>query len=311
MEKTEVMNKANRALHNVGFKLKKRSPEILVAVGVVGTIASAVMACKATLKINDILNETKENVAKIHDCMADESLRESGKYTEEDGKKDLTIVYTQTGVKLVKLYGPSIALGALSLGCILTSNNILRKRNVALAAAYATVDKSFKEYRSRVVDRFGEEVDRQLKYNIKAKEVEEVVADENGEEKVVKRNVEIADIDGYSEYARFFDELSSYYEKDSEYNLMFLRKQQRYANDLLRSKGRLFLNEVYDMLDIPRTKAGQVVGWVYDPDNPNVDNYVSFGIYDVDKQTCRQFVNGVERAILLDFNVDGNVWESM
>ena len=311
MEKTEVMNKANRALHNVGFKLKKRSPEILVAVGVVGTIASAVMACKATLKVNDILNETKENVAKIHDCMADESLQESGKYTEEDGKKDLTIVYTQTGVKLVKLYGPAIALGALSLGCILTSNNILRKRNVALAAAYATVDKSFKEYRSRVVDRFGEEVDRQLKYNIKAKEVEEVVVDENGEEKVVKRNVEIADIDGYSEYARFFDELSSYYEKDSEYNLMFLRKQQRYANDLLRSKGRLFLNEVYDMLDIPRTKAGQVVGWVYDPDNPNVDNYVSFGIYDVDKQTCRQFVNGVERAILLDFNVDGNVWESM
>ena len=311
MKKTEVMNKASRALHNVGFKLKKRSPEILVAVGVVGTIASAVMACKATLKVNDILNETKENVAKIHDCMADESLQESGKYTEEDGKKDLTIVYTQTGVKLVKLYGPAIALGALSLGCILTSNNILRKRNVALAAAYATVDKSFKEYRSRVVDRFGEEVDRQLKYNIKAKEIEEVVVDENGEEKVVKRNVEIADIDGYSEYARFFDELSSYYEKDSEYNLMFLRKQQRYANDLLRSKGRLFLNEVYDMLDIPRTKAGQVVGWVYDPDNPNVDNYVSFGIYDVDKQTCRQFVNGVERAILLDFNVDGNVWESM
>lgn len=311
MEKTEVMNKASRALHNVGFKLKKRSPEILVAVGVVGTIASAVMACKATLKVNDILNETKENVAKIHDCMADESLQESGKYTEEDGKKDLTIVYTQTGVKLVKLYGPAIALGALSLGCILTSNNILRKRNVALAAAYATVDKSFKEYRSRVVDRFGEEVDRQLKYNIKAKEIDEVVVDENGEEKVVKRNVEIADIDGYSEYARFFDELSSYYEKDSEYNLMFLRKQQRYANDLLRSKGRLFLNEVYDMLDIPRTKAGQVVGWVYDPDNPNVDNYVSFGIYDVDKQTCRQFVNGVERAILLDFNVDGNVWESM
>lgn len=311
MEKTEVMNKASRALHNVEFKLKKRSPEILVAVGVVGTIASAVMACKATLKVNDILNETKENVTKIHDCMADEGLKESGKYTEEDGKKDLTIVYTQTGVKLVKLYGPAIALGALSLGCILTSNNILRKRNVALAAAYATVDKSFKEYRSRVVDRFGEEVDRQLKYNIKAKEVEEVVVDENGEEKVVKRNVEIADIDGYSEYARFFDELSSYYEKDSEYNLMFLRKQQRYANDLLRSKGRLFLNEVYDMLDIPRTKAGQVVGWVYDPDNPNVDNYVSFGIYDVDKQTCRQFVNGVERAILLDFNVDGNVWESM
>ena len=311
MEKTEIMNKASRTFHSIGFQLKKRSPEILITVGVVGTVASAVMACKATLKVNDILSETKENIAKIHDCMADEDLQESGKYTEEDGKKDLTIVYTQTGVKLVKLYGPSVALGALSLGCILTSNNILRKRNVALAAAYATVDRSFREYRSRVVDRFGEEVDRQLKYNIKAKEIEEVVVDENGEEKVVKRNAEIADIDGYSEYARFFDELSSYYEKDSEYNLMFLRKQQRYANDLLRSKGRLFLNEVYDMLDIPRTKAGQVVGWIYDPDNPNVDNYVSFGIYDVDKQTCRQFVNGVERAILLDFNVDGNVWESM
>lgn len=313
MEKTQVMNRASRVLHNVGFQLKKHSPEILVAVGVVGTVASAVMACKATLKVNDILDETKENVAKIHDCMADEGLQESGKYTEEDGKKDLTIVYAQTGVKLVKLYGPSIALGALSLGCILTSNNILRKRNVALAAAYATVDKSFKEYRSRVVDRFGEEVDRQLKYNIKAKEIEEVVVDENGEEKNVKKNVNVVDdvLSQYSEFAKVFDELNEYYERDSEYNLMFLRSRQRYANDLLKSRGRLFLNDVYDMLGFERTRAGQIVGWVYDPENPDIDNYIDFGIYDIYKKSSREFVNGYEPAIILDFNVDGNVWESM
>ena len=228
----------------------------------------------------------------------------------EDAKKDLAITYVQTGVKLVKLYAPSVALGVLSITSILASNNILRKRNVALAAAYATVDKSFKEYRNRVIERFGETVDRELKYNIKAKKIEEVVKDEEtGKEKKVKKTIEIGDPNTYSDYARFFDDGCKGWEKDSEYNLMFLRAQQQYANDLLRSRGHLFLNEVYDMLGIPRTKAGQVVGWVYNKDNPVGDNYVDFGLYDINREVVRNFVNGYERTILLDFNVDGNIWD--
>lgn len=310
MNNTTIVNKMTKVFHKTSFKVKKYSPEILVVAGVVGTVASAVMACKATTKLNDILEESKETIDKIHDAAENEALAD--KYTPEDAKKDLALTYVQTGVKLVKLYGPSVALGTLSIGCILSSNNILRKRNVALAAAYATVDKSFKEYRGRVIEKFGEAVDRELKYNIKEKKVEETVVDpETGKEKKVKKTIQVSDIDGYSEYARFFDDGCTGWEKDAEINLMFLRSQQQYANDLLRSRGRLFLNEVYRMLGIPETKAGQVVGWVYDEEHPIGDNYVDFGIYDLNKPKNRDFVNGYERTVLLDFNVDGNIWELM
>jgi len=311
MKKAEqFMTTLSSSFNKMGFKLKKHSPEILVVAGVVGTVVSAVMACKATTKVSDILEKTKEDINSIHNCAANESLAEE--YTPEDVKKDLAIVYVQTGVKLAKLYAPAVALGALSLGSILASNNILRQRNVALAAAYATVDKGFKEYRNRVVERFGEEVERELRHNIKAKKIEKIVVGEDGKEKKVKETIQVAeDPNTYSDYARFFDDGCTGWEKDSEYNLMFLRAQQQYANDKLRANGRLFLNEVYDMLGIPRTKAGQVVGWVYNTKNPIGDNYIDFGMYDMHREVVRNFVNGYERTILLDFNVDGNIWDLM
>ena len=300
------MSKLTRTLNRVGLKLKKHSPEILVVTGVVGTVASAVMACKATTKIDEVLAETKDNIEKTKDYVEKKGFSE--KYTEEDYKKGLTIFYAKGGLELVKLYAPSVALGALSITAILAGHNVLRKRNVALAAAYATVEKGFEEYRGRVVERFGEELDRELKYNIKAKEVEETTVDEKtGEEKVTKKTVNVADPNNYSSYARFFDDGCAGWTKDPEYNLMFLKNQQRYANDLLKSRGHLFLNEVYDMLGIPRTKAGQVVGWIYDEEYPNGDNFVDFGIYDLYNEKARDFVNGYERTILLDFNVDGDI----
>lgn len=300
------MSKITRTLNRVGLKLKKHSPEILVVTGVVGTVSSAVMACKATTKIDEVLAETKENIDKTKDYVEKKGFSE--KYTEEDYKKDLTIFYAKGGLELVKMYAPSVALGALSITAILSGHNVLRKRNVALAAAYATVEKGFKEYRGRVVEHFGEELDRELKYNIKAKEVEETTVDEKtGEEKVTKKTVNVADPNNYSTYARFFDDGCTGWTKDPEYNLMFLKNQQRYANDLLKSRGHLFLNEVYDMLGIPRTKAGQVVGWIYDEEYPNGDNFVDFGIYDLYNEKARDFVNGYEKTILLDFNVDGDI----
>lgn len=310
MKKSEIMKTVDGAFNKVGFQLKKHSPEILVVAGVIGTVASAVMACKATTKISTIIDKTKEDVDNIHKCLEDESLAEE--YTQDDSKKDLAIVYIQTGVKLAKLYTPSVILGALSITGILASNNILRKRNVALAAAYATVDQGFKDYRKRVVERFGEQIDRELKYNIKAKKFETIEVDpETGKEKKVKETVDIADPNTYSDYARFFDDGCTGWEKNSEYNLMFLRAEQNYANDRLKARGYLYLNEVYERLGIPCTKAGQIVGWVYNPDKPNGDNYVDFGIYDIAREGAREFVNGYERTILLDFNVDGNILDLM
>lgn len=322
MKKFEFMNNMTRTFHKVGFQLKKHSPEIMLIAGVAGTVASAVMACKATTKVNKILEETKSEVNQVHDALTNEDIRyakvkqEDGtitrveKYTEEDSKKDLAIIYFRSGMKFAKLYGPSVLLGAVSITSILASHNIMRKRNVALAAAYTAVDKSFKGYRSRVIERFGEQLDKELRYNIKAKEIETVVTDEDGNEKIVKEVIQAADENDptmYSDYAKCFDCGCNGWTKSAEMNLMFLRRQQDWANERLKSRGYLFLNEVYDSLGIPRTKAGQVVGWVYDEKNPKGDNYVDFGIYNIHNEQVRDFVNGHERSVWLDFNVDGNI----
>ena len=308
--KSMLSNTANK----VGFTLKKHAPEILIVTGVIGIVTSAVMACKATTKVNGVLEKAKEDVDKVHESLGKE-VSEGVVITEQDVKKGLTHVYLKTGLEFVKLYGPSVALGTLSITSIITSHNVLRKRNVALAAAYAAVDGSFKQYRNNVIERFGQEVDHQLKYNIKTKEVEETTVDENGNEVKTKKTVETID-PAYtgnmgSPYAKFFDNGNDGWDKDPEVTLMFLRARQNYANDLLKAKGYLFLNDVYDMLDIPRTKAGQVVGWRYNPNNPTGDNYVDFGLYNPYNENARRFVNGDEQVILLDFNVDGDIWQDM
>ncbi len=305
MKANEIMSKASGALNKIGFGLKKRSPEILVAVGVVGTVVSAVMACKATTKINTILDETKEQLDKIHEYAGNPDVAE--KYNAEDAKKDTAIVYGQAGVKLAKLYAPAVGLGILSISSILASNNILRKRNMAISAALAAATQGFKDYRNRVIERFGKEVDHQLRYNIKAEEIEETVTDEKGKEKKVKKNVEVADPNA-SGYAKYFTRSNPYWEEDSSYVEMFLRSQQNFANDKLKANGHLTLNDVYDMLGFHDSKAGMVVGWIYDLDHPNGDNYVEF---DVKKVNLPNEQGGYEEAYAIDFNVDGNIYNEM
>lgn len=311
MDKKKIFTKISGSVSKIAFSLKKKSPEIFMVCGIVGTVASTVLACRATLKAKPVIDDLKEQMNTIHECANDPEMAE--KYSEEDVKKDTTLVYAHTAIKIAKLYFPAIALGALSIGSFCTSHQILHKRNTALAAAYAAVDKGFKAYRSRVIERFGEEVDRQLKYNIKQVNAEKEFKDpETGKTK--KRKIIVEEIDPndpntYSPYAKFFDESNPNWDKDPEINLTFLRKNQNYFNDQLRINGHVFLNEVYDALGIPKTKAGQIVGWRYNPDNKDIDSYIDFGIYDIRRPAARDFVNGYERSILLDFNVDGNIWD--
>lgn len=309
MKKTELMNKVSRTIHKAGFQVKKHSPEILIVAGVIGTVTSAVMACKATTKVGKIVDEHNEQIEAVHEAVETGVTQAGEAYTDEDSKKDLAIIYTQTGLKYVKLYAPAVILGTLSITAMVSSSVILRKRNVALAAAYATVDKGFKEYRGRVIERFGKDLDRELRYNIKAKEIEETVIDDDGNETTVTKTVEVADVNEHSVYARFFDETCSGWTRNAEFNLTFLNQQQNWANEKLKAQGYLFLNDVYGMLGMEKTKAGQAVGWVYDEKNPIGDNYVDFGIYDLYNKQKRRFVNGYEKSILLDFNVDGNIMD--
>lgn len=302
--KTEIMKSVNGVASKTVMKLKKHSPEILVVAGIAGTVVSAVLACKATTKVAEILDETKGTLDTIHEGMETGAIN-GQEYTTEDGKKDTVVVYAQTGMNLAKLYAPAIILGTLSITSILASNNILRKRNVALGAAYAAIDKSFKEYRGRVIERFGEQVDTELKYGIKAKKFEEIEVDpETGKEKKVKKTVMVADPNLQSDYAVYFDSKSRNYETNPDYNRMFLKAQQAFANDKLQTRGHLFLNEVLDDLDLPRTPAGQIVGWTKD----GPDGYVNFRIVEVERETED---GRHEPALLLDFNVEGNIWEKM
>lgn len=309
--KTDIMDSVSRSLYKVGFKLKKHSPEILIVTGVIGIVTSTVMACKATTKVNDIVDETKDMVDKIHDAVENKKHTSDGEeYTQEVANKDLTIVYAQTGLKFVKLYGPAVAIGIASIGCIVGSNHILRKRNIALAAALTAMETSFKEYRGRLIDRFGKDLDRELRFGIKAKEVEEKVVDEKGKETTVTKTVEVVDPNAiHSIYSVVFCEGNSGWTRNAELNKVFLIQQQNYANDKLKLNGVLTLNEVYDMIGAPRTAYGQIAGWVYTDDSSIGDNFVDFGIFDVSNEKACDFVNGYEKSIILDFNCIGNILE--
>jgi len=306
MKKNELMNKVSGSVHKIGFELKKHSPEIFIAVGVVGTVASAVMACKATTKLSDILEESKEQIDAIHEAPQKEELKD--KYDEDIMRKDLALVYFQTGIKVAKLYAPAVILGTLSITSIVASNNILRKRNVALAAAYATVDKGFKEYRERVVERYGEQVDYELTHNIKTKEITETVVDEKGKEKQVKKTVEVADPTVTNEYVKYFTRTNPYWDDTPDYVEMFLRAQQNYANDRLKIEKALTLNDVYDSLGFQKTKAGMVVGWVLDENNEDGDNFIEFHVH---KVYIPNEYGEDELAYAIDFNVDGNIYNKM
>ena len=309
--KTDIMTNVSRSLHKVGFKFKKHSPEILIVAGVAGIITSTVMACKATMKVNDIVEETKDTIDTIHNSVNKGLHTSDGEeYTQGVANKDLAIVYAQTGLKFVKLYGPSVMLGIASIGCIVGSHHILRKRNVALAAALTAMETSFKEYRGRLIDRFGKDLDRELRFGIKAKEVEEKTVDENGHETTVTKTVEVADPNAiHSIYSVVFCEGNSGWTRNAELNKVFLIQQQNYANDKLRLNGVLTLNEVYDMIGAPRTAYGQIAGWVYTEDGTIGDNFVDFGIFDVNNEKACDFVNGYEKSIILDFNCIGNILE--
>lgn len=310
MANNSLMTGVSRAFYKTGFQIKKHSPEILLVAGAIGTIASTVLACRATLKVHEVVKQTKEDVATINKSIEDKKTPAGDEYTPEDGKKDLAIVYTQTAVQAVKHFAPAVILGTLSLAALMSSHNIMRKRNMALAAAYATVDGAFKEYKKRIVERFGEELDRELKYNIKSKEIEETVVQEDGTETTVKKTVEVSEGGPCgSPYAVIYDDGCKGWTKDPELNKFFLFEVQAHANDILKSRGYLFLNELYEMLGVPKTQAGHAVGWIYDEKHPIGDNYVDLGLTDIHNERKRAFMNGYERNILIDPNVDGEIYK--
>ncbi len=301
--KIKIPVNVSRAFHRTGFKIKQASPEILLGAGIIGGVVTVVTACKATIKAQEIIEEAKDTVEKIHEVADNEEFADQ--YTEEDMKKDLTIAYVRTGVELVKVYLPSIITGAASVACVLTGHNIIRGRNAALAAYAAAVKKNFDGYRGRLTERFGEELDNELLYGIKAKEIEEVVTHEDGTTEVVKTIVNAMDPNAISDYAFFFDDTCLGYTGDPETDFVILKNIQAQLNNKLQTKTVVLLNDLRDAFGLPRTKAGQHVGWKLNGDG---DGYIDLGIFDKGNERARAFVNGYENVLLIDPNVDGPVY---
>lgn len=289
--KNAVTSKAGVQL----LRTKKHSPTIFFVGGVVGVVGATVLACKATLKVDDVLQKAEEVEETIKNF-------EHPEYSEDDRSKDLFKTKVKTVVAVSKLYAPAATVGVVSIAALTGSHIALNRRNTALMAAYSALDKGFKQYRDRVREEFGDEKDLEFRHG--SETVIETIMDED--DKPQTKEYKVAPPGMPSIYARWFDEGSRNWSKQPEYNNLFLNSQQNYANDLLRARGHIFLNEVYDMLGIPRSKEGAVVGWVISKEG---DNFVDFGVYDGDNERKRRFVNRDERSILLDFNVDGVIYD--
>lgn len=308
----------SRTVNTVSFALRKNAPLIMVVGGILGGAATTVLACVATAKSEEVVNEAKMNLDLIDDHLKNPELNKIDNYTEEDAKKDKRGVYLHTAGKLLLNYAPAIGTGIASTGLILGGTGMLNKRNAILASSLAASIGEFDEYRKRLKEKFGEDgdrIDKELRFGTNTLELKEKVVDDNGKSKLVKRKVTTVDVDSsFDGYRRVFDPRNSYWDTDQTYNEVFLSARQAMFNDKLKANGYVFLNEVLEELGFEKTRVGQEVGWVYDPDNPNIDNYIDFGITPVEivrKDGANDYTyveNGRRNSgFLLDFNVDGSV----
>lgn len=286
----------SRTVGRTLLKTKKNSPHILFAVGVTGVVTSTVLACRATLKLDKDLDEIKKEVSDVKELrkMSEET---DGAYSDQDYYQDLGRVYIKSGLRLGRLYGPALVVGVASVSALTGSHVQLTRRNTALTATIASVSQAYEAYRERIREELGEDRERDIFHGVE-------------EQKLIggKKALALVNPTGYSPYARIFDETCECWQKnDPEKNRFFLQGQQNYANHLLNSRGHVFLNDVYDLLGFQRTKEGAVMGWLRD-DVTEGDGFIDFGLFDA---SAARFINGLEHAVILDFNVDGVVFDKI
>lgn len=305
MKKTELAMKASQILVKSKLGLKKHSPEILMVGGIGIGIVAAVIACKQTVKATQIVENSRKALDDIESVKAMAANGEA-EYTEENEQNDRRTIAIRLTKGMIKTYAVPVGLGILSVTCILASNHILRKRNVALAAAYSALSTDFANYRKRVVEKYGKETDFMLKNGLEKDLIAHQVIDpETGEVKESKEEVLKYDGTKLSQYARVFDEVgSTQWTPSPDHNKAFLLMEQNYFNERIKTRGYIFLNEVYERLGFRPTKAGSVVGWVYQNDNYEG---IDFGIFTAHTQKAAEFLEGTEPSIILDFNVQGDI----
>lgn len=280
----------------VAAKVSQKSPEICVAGAIILGVTGTVLACRATLKVDTVLDSYKEKMEKIHqgeELQASGSLEEGHEYPVEKARQDKFVTVLQTGVDLFRLYLPSLVCGTMAIALVLKSYQIMMQRQATLLIAYEGLQKAYDAYRDRVREEIGVEREEDIYKGVKRVET----VDEKGKK---KKGYEIGK--PMSPYTVCFCEISPMWQKDAELNKFFLKLQESHANDMLKIRGHIFLNEVLDMLGLPRSPMGQDVGWLK---NGQGDGKVYFGLWDPSRAETRMFINGDERSVWLDFNCDG------
>ena len=279
-----------RLAGRAGLVLSKHAPTILTAAGTAGFIGTTILASKATLKVEETVAEEAALLVKVHEA------HEAGKLEDKDALHDKVVLYTRMTTKLAKLYAPALILGAASIVSLATGHGIMLKRNASLAAAYAAVDQAFKTYKKKVESKFGKDA-----------VIDALIS--TSEEDLTKNELTmeaIAAVDGVSPYGVIFDETNNNWSADEDLSMLHLKCQQQYANDILQTRGHIFLNEVYKMLGFPHTPAGAVTGWV----KGNGDDFVDFNIFEGTFEGEDEKGRTVTKWAL-DFNVDGVMYDKI
>ena len=279
-----------RLAGRAGLVLSKHAPTILTAAGTAGFIGTTILASKATLKVEETVAEETALLIKVHEA------HDAGKLEDKDALHDKVVLYTRMATKLAKLYAPALILGAASIVSLATGHGIMLKRNASLAAAYAAVDQAFKTYKKKIESKFGKEA---VLDALVSTPQEDLTKDEMTLEAVTA-------VDGVSPYGVIFDEDNVNWSADEDLAKLHLDCQQQYANDILQTRGHIFLNEVYKMLGFPHTPAGAITGWVKGQGDDFVDFNIFDGMFEGEDKNGRTVTKWV-----LDFNVAGVMWDKI
>ena len=172
------------------LKTKKNSPHIFFGLGIAGVLGGTALACRATLKAGNTLDEVQSDIQAVKD-KASESAPDEGSY-----HRDLSVAYARGAVKMGKLYFPSAALIGVGVASLTGSHIQMTQRNTALSASLAAVSTAYERYREAVAQKIGAEDESDIYHGATIA----YVADEDGTEMPVPAS------DGpYGPYAVLFD----------------------------------------------------------------------------------------------------------
>lgn len=200
----------------MGNFLRRNGSTILTCLGGVGVIATSIMTAVATPKALELV-----------------------RLAEEEKQDRLT--KTEVVVTALPAYIPTIAMGAATIMCIFGANMLNTRQQAALTSAYALLDNSYKEYRKKVDELYGEEAGVKVRG--------EIAKDNYDADNVVVED---------SSKQLFYDLFSGRYFESTIENV---QKAEYNVNRLLATKDCAYLNDFYTELGIEPIESGFELGW--------------------------------------------------